>query len=96
MSEWTARIRDHRIWDLVKNLGPIIDKAEQVAGSLDSAKTEVEAFLKDSNSAHLINANNSADAAMVQLSQVSGVTTPEELIGLLQAVNSHREMHSYK
>jgi hypothetical protein len=133
MSEWTSRIRDHRVWELMKNLGPIIDKAEQVediepaaleglerlravlafcgkrlggsdpattspapldaiAGSLDSAKAEVEAFLKDNNAAHLTNANNSGDAALVQLSQVPGVTTPEEMIGLIQAVNSHREV----
>src|SRR5882762_5939996 len=111
MSEWTSRILDHRVWNLMKKLGPIIDEAEQVeevdptsleglerlravlafcgkrlggtdpattspgpldaiAGSLDSAKTEVEAFLKDSNAAHLTNANSSADAALVQLAQV--------------------------
>jgi chemotaxis protein histidine kinase CheA len=30
MSSWTSRITDHRIWDLMKNLGPLIDQAERI------------------------------------------------------------------
>src|SRR5258705_11118240 len=123
MSEWTSRIRDHRVWDLMKHLGPIIGEEEQVegiepaaveglerlravlafcgkrlggsdpiamsptpldaiAGSLESAKTEVEAFVKDHNAAHLTNANSMADSALVQLAQVPAAATPEHLVGL--------------
>lgn len=30
MNLWTSRIKDHRIWGLMKGLGPLIDQAEQV------------------------------------------------------------------
>lgn len=117
----------------MKNLGPIIDEAEQVedvepaaleglerlravlalcgkrlggsdpiamsptpldaiAGSLESAKTEVEAFVKDHNAAHLTTANGMADSALGQLAQVPAAATPEDLVGLIQGVNSHREV----
>jgi hypothetical protein len=65
---------------------------DAIAGSLESAKTEVEGFLKDRSAAHLVVANSVADAALVHLAQVPGVTTQQELIGLIQAVNSHREV----
>src|SRR5690348_12915701 len=29
MSEWTARVKKHRVWDLMRTLGPHIDKALQ-------------------------------------------------------------------
>jgi len=133
VSEWTSRILDHRVWDLMKKLGPIIDEAEQIeevdptaleglerlravlafcgkrlggtdpattspapldaiAGSLESAKTEVEAFVKDHNAAHLTNANSMVDSVLIQPAQVPAAATPEDLVGLIQAINSHREV----
>jgi hypothetical protein len=65
---------------------------DAIAGSLESAKTEVEGFLKDHNTAHLASANTVADAALVLIAQVPGVATPQDLVGLIQAVNSHREV----
>jgi hypothetical protein len=133
MSEWTSRIRDHRIWDLMKNLGPIIDQAERIedldpvaleglerlrsvlafcgkrlsgtdpltmsptpldaiAGSIESVKTEVEGFIKDNNAAHLATANTAADNALIHLAQVPGAPTSQDIVGLIQVVNSHREV----
>lgn len=132
MSEWTSRIQGHRIWDLMKSLGPAIDEAiklddldpstvdglerlravltfcgkrlggtdpltmppaplDAIAGTLESAKAEIEGFLKDRSVAHIANANTGADAALVQVSQIPGITTKQELVGLIQAANSHRE-----
>jgi hypothetical protein len=131
MSEWTSRVRDHRIWELMRSLGPTIDKAVQLddldpaapealerlrsvlafcgkrlggsdpltifpapldamAGAFESQKAEIEAFIGDRNLARLTSANQSADAALASLAQVPGISTSEELIGLIQAVASHR------
>src|SRR5580692_1860987 len=131
MSEWTSRVRDHRIWQLMNDLGPTIDRAAQlddpdpaavealerlrsvlafsgkrlggsdpltilpapldaIAGAVESQRSEVEAFISDRNLAHLTNANQSADTVLANLAQVPGVSTSEELIGLIQAVASHR------
>ena len=30
MSLWTSRIKDHRIWDLMKSVRPLIDQAERL------------------------------------------------------------------
>ena len=131
MSEWTSRVRDHRIWELMKGLGPTIDKAlqlddsdpaavealerlrsvlalcgkrlggsdpltilpaplEAMSGAFESQKTEIETFISDRNLAHLTNANQSADAALASLAQVPGISTSEEVIGLIRAVASQR------
>jgi len=63
---------------------------DSLAGSLESQQSEIDAFAADSDPAHLANANASADAALTHLSQVPGVSTGEELIGLIGAVTSHR------
>jgi hypothetical protein len=119
MSEWTSRIRDHRIWELMRGLGPTIDKVAQL-DDLDPAALEalerirsvlafcgkrlggseplttlpapldaIEAFITDRNLTHLTNANQSADSALANLAQVPGPSTPEELIGLIEAVAFH-------
>lgn len=131
MSEWTSRVRDHRIWELMRSLGPIIDKAVQsddpdpaavealerlrsvlafcgkrlggsdpltilpapldaMAGAFESQRTEIEAFISDRNLARLTSANQSADAVLASLVQIPGISAPEELIGLIQAVASQR------
>jgi hypothetical protein len=133
MSEWTSRIQGHRVWDLMKTLGPVIDEAvklddldpstidglerlrtvltfcgkrlgaadpltmatgplDAIAGSLESVKAEVEGFLKDRNTTHVANANTGADSTLVQLSQIPGIASRQELVGLIQAANSHREV----
>lgn len=132
MSLWTSRIKDHRIWELMKSLGPLIDQAEKVddvepdavealerlrsvlalcgkrlggsdplvmspasldpiAASFDQQKAAIEAFISDRNPTHLTDANHSADAALGVLSQIPGISSPEELIGLMQAVTSYRD-----
>lgn len=131
MSLWTSRITDHRIWDLMKNLGPLIDQAEQIddvepdavealerlrsilalcgkrlggidplamspasldsiAVGFDQQKVAIEAFTSDRNPTHLTDANHAADTILVVLAQIPGVSSPEELIGLMQAVTSYR------
>ena len=138
MSEWTSRISEHRVWNLMKALGPILDSAvrlddidpsaveslerlrsvlalsgkrlggsdpltvptgslDAIANTLDSQKSEVEAFISDRNTAHLVNANGAADTGLIHLAQIPGVATPEELVGLMQSVGSYRsamEEHS--
>jgi len=63
---------------------------DAIAGAVESQRSEVEAFISDRNLAHLTNANQSADTVLSNLAQVPGVSTPEELIGLIQAVAFHR------
>jgi hypothetical protein len=133
MSEWTSRINGHRVWDLMKGLGPIIDEAvrlkdldptvidglerlrsvltfcgkrlggtdpltippaplDAIAGSLESAKAEIEAFVIDHGVAHLASANGAADTALINLAQIPGIATQEELVGLIQTANSHRNL----
>ena len=38
-----------------------------IAGSLESARTEIEAYVSDRSPQHLVNANNSADAILIHL-----------------------------
>src|SRR5208337_2622444 len=131
MSEWTSRVRDHRVWGLMQALGPTIDKAvrldevdpvavealerlrlvlafcgkrlggteplmippgplDSLAGYLESEQSEIDAFVGDQDIAHLNRANAAADTALLQLAQVPGISTPEELIGLVDAAASHR------
>ena len=42
MSEWTARITDHRVWKVMEGLGPKIDEAENVEGIEPSAVESLE------------------------------------------------------
>jgi hypothetical protein len=131
MSEWTSRVRNHRIWGLMQELGPLIDKAvaldtidtaaldalerirsvlalcgkklggtdpltipptllDSLAGAIETQKNEIDAFIGDLNQAHLSNANASADSTLAYLAQIPGASTPQELIGLIDAVNAQR------
>jgi len=115
----------------MKNLGPLIDQAEQIddvepdavealerlrsilalcgkrlggidplamspasldsiAVGFDQQKVAIEAFTSDRNPTHLTDANHAADTILVVLAQIPGVSSPEELIGLMQAVTSYR------
>jgi hypothetical protein len=65
---------------------------DAITGSLESVKVELEAFLIDRSAAHLTSANGAADTALVNLAQIPGITTREELVGLIQAANSHRNL----
>jgi hypothetical protein len=117
----------------MKNLGPLIDQAEQIddvepdavdalerlrsvlalcgkrlggidplamspasldsiAVGFDQQKVAIEAFISDRNPTHLTDANHAADAALVVLAQIPGISSPEELIGLMQAVTSYRDV----
>jgi hypothetical protein len=42
MSEWAARITDHRVWKVMADLGPRIDEAENVEGIEPSAVESLE------------------------------------------------------
>jgi len=64
---------------------------DAIAANFVGAKNEIEAFLNDRNPEHLNNANINADGALVQLSQIPGISTSEELIALMSSVNSYRE-----
>lgn len=131
MSDWTARIQNHRIWALLENLGPSIDKAlkldsidpaavdalerlrvvlafcgkrlggtdpaivppatlENLAPTFESLKSEVDAFAADQNIERLARANVQADLALTQIAQVPALSTPQDLIGLIQVITSHR------
>jgi hypothetical protein len=65
---------------------------DAIAGSLETSKAEVEAFTKDRSLAHLTSANNGADTALGHLAQVPGITTKQELVGLVQAANESRKV----
>jgi hypothetical protein len=131
MGEWESRIRNHRVWEVMKSLGPNIDKALQasdiestalesierlrailsfcgkrlgasdpltvlpstldsLAGSFETQATELNAFLNDSNTQHLNNANTSADTALATVTQVPGLASSEEIIGLIETVHKYR------
>jgi hypothetical protein len=132
MSQWTLRVKDHRIWALMNMLGTAIDQAvrlddispeavealerlravlalcgkrlggadpltifpaplDGLAAAFDAQKVEIEAFISDHNATHLTNANTNADTALANyLVQIPSVSSPEELIGLIQTVNSYR------
>jgi hypothetical protein len=62
-----------------------------LAAAFETQKSEIEAFISDRNLAHLITANSQADAALANyLGQVPGVSSSEELIGLIQTIASYR------
>jgi len=61
-----------------------------MAAAFESQQTEIEAFNADRNMAHLTNANNAADTVLSFLAQIPGISAPEELIALIEAVGSHR------
>ena len=42
MSEWESRVREHRVWKLMKELGPFIDKAVALEDLDDGARTSLE------------------------------------------------------
>ena len=131
MSEWESRIRNHRVWALMKALGPSIDKAletsgiesstlqsierlrvvlsfcgkrlgasdpltvlpstlDALAGAFETQATELAGFLNDANVAHVNGANASADAALAIVAQLPGVSSSEEVIGLVEAANNYR------
>ena len=55
-------------------LGPL----DALAGYFAAEQSEIDAFVGDQQLTDLNNANNSADAALLQLAQVPGVSTPED------------------
>lgn len=131
MSEWESRIRNHRVWEVMKAFGPNIDKAleksdvdlsalqsierlrvvlsfcgkrlgasdpltvlpstlDSLAGAFETWTTELVAFLSDSDVVHLNNANTSADTALGTITQLPGMSSPEEVIGLVEAIHRYR------
>lgn len=132
MSQWTARVQDHRVWTVMNTLGTVIDQAVKIdaitpedsealerlravlalvgkrlgatdplaifpapldglAAAFESQKAEIEAFIGNHNATHLTNANANADTALANyLAQLPGTASSEELIGIIQTVNSHR------
>jgi hypothetical protein len=63
---------------------------DSIALAFDQQKTAIEAFISDRNPTHLTEANHSADVALVVVAQIPGLASPEELISLIDAVNSYR------
>lgn len=65
--------------------------AAGLAAAFEAQKSEIEAFVSDRNVAHLTNANANADSALVNyLAQIPGISSSEELIGLIQTISSYR------
>jgi hypothetical protein len=65
---------------------------DTIAGALESQKSEIDAFISDRNQTHLTNANSAADTALAQVAYVpAGISTPEELIGLIDATTTYRD-----
>src|ERR1700753_1665257 len=132
MSEWTSRIKDHRVWNLMKSLVLSIDHAvqmedntpdvleglerlrtvlafcgkrlggsapdttppgplETIASNLNAEKNEIDGFLRDHSPTHITSANNLADSVLLQLSQIPGIASPEELISIIDVVNIRRQ-----
>ncbi len=65
---------------------------DSIAASLEQQKVAIEAFIADRDLAHLTVANGAADSALVNLAQVPSVSSSEELIGLMRAVASYRDV----
>jgi hypothetical protein len=65
---------------------------DSIAVGFDQQKAAIEAFISDRNIAHLVDANHAADAALVGLAPIPGMSSSEELIGLMQAVTSYRDL----
>jgi hypothetical protein len=65
---------------------------DSIAVGFDQQKAAIEAFISDRSTAHLIDANHAADAAVVGLAQIPSISSSEELIGLMQAVTSYRDL----
>lgn len=63
---------------------------EPIATSFETAKTEIDAFVTDRDVAYLASANTAADTALAHLTQVPTLATPQELIGMIDAIASHR------
>lgn len=63
---------------------------DSAASNLDAIKSELEAFVKDKDSTHIVTANQNADAALPPLSQIPGAYSPEELGALVSATVEYR------
>jgi hypothetical protein len=63
---------------------------DSISAGFDQQKAAIEAFISDRNQTHLTEANQAADTTLVLLTQVPNISSSEELIGLMQAVSSHR------
>src|SRR5579885_811447 len=132
MSQWTSRVKDHRVWAVMNALGAAIDQAvrledinpdevgdlervravlalsgkrlggsdpltlipaplDALAAAFEAQTAEIDGFVGDRNPAHLANANASADSVLANyLPQIPGLSSPEELIGLVQTINHNR------
>ncbi len=63
---------------------------DSMAVAFESQQSEIDAFIGDRNVTHLTNANSAADTVLAHLAQIPGISAPEELIALIEAVGSHR------
>jgi len=61
-----------------------------IAGALQNATNEVQAFVGNGGIGHIVNANAQGDTALAHLAQVPIPTTPKELAGLKDAVVTYR------
>lgn len=112
MSQWVDRFRSHTIWQLMQDLGSVIDKAvgqenavpqvieglervrtiltfagkrlagadpqlvplsslDNISNPLQSAFSEVQAFITDGDAAHIVSANSHSDSILVQLPTIN-------------------------
>ncbi len=61
-----------------------------IAGALQNATNEVQAFVGNGSVGHIANANAHGDTALAHVAQVPIPTTPKELAGLKDAVVTYR------
>jgi hypothetical protein len=125
------RVQNHRIWIVMKELGPLIDSAiklegvdavtlaglerlravltycgkrlggadpllvlpaslEAMAGSFESQKSAIQAFITDKTADHITAADAAADNALLTAFQLPGLLTSEEQIESVRNIVSYR------
>jgi hypothetical protein len=63
---------------------------ELIANNLVSVQNELTAFISDKDPAHVTNANDTADAVLLQIWQTPGAYSPEELGALVSTITEYR------
>src|SRR6202030_4016861 len=65
---------------------------DSIGVGFDQQKAAIEAFISDRSTAHLVDGNHAADAVLASVAQIPGVSSSEELIGLMQSATKYREV----
>ncbi len=131
MGQWQIQIREHAVWQLLKDLGPAIDQAasregtdaatldlierlrsimafvgkrlagtdpallapqplDALASQLPSVMSELQGYISDGQSSHLVTANLNGSECLIQLARLPGSAAPDELTALSEAAAGYR------